>query len=78
MHNPAATIASQNGHRNAAETTALTLILTPMNPTGKAIDVVPLNGMLMFNPRFSVTAWVISGNAINGITKNIMANSGFL
>ena len=73
MHSPAATMASQNGHRNPAEMRKLIVIPPPKKPIGIAMFDVPFNGILTFK-----IDWRISGKAIRGIMKKITVNSGFL
>jgi len=46
-HNPAATAANQNGHRNPAVTRKLIVIPAPINPIGITMFDVPFNGRLM-------------------------------
>lgn len=71
-HSPAATVASQNGHSNAAETIMLTV--TPcVIPLGRVLVVVPASGMFRLS-----RSWKIRVMANRRITKAITLNNGLL
>ena len=72
MHSPAATAASQKGHRNPVEIVMLT-VFPPINHSGGLKVVDPLNGM--FKPANDCTSREI---AKTGITKKTSRYNGFL